>query len=153
VEVLVAAVVFSLGLGGLSLMLLNSVQGSVSAANRTTAAMHAASMAGLIQLNPSSQAYLVDTLAYAGGNCFAPESCSESAWAAGNLARWRNVLEQSLPGGSGLVCLDLTPDDGSAAEPACDGQGGAVVKVFWTEPRPVAGGDTTRNRFVLPLAL
>mgnify|MGYP006992422190 CR=1 FL=1 len=49
------------------------------------------------------------------------------------------------PGGSGVVCLDSTPDDGTATEPACD-SGGAMfaVKVFWKERGEVA-------RLVLPV--
>ena len=39
-----------------------------------------------------------------------------------------------MPGGSGVVCIDNTPDDGTPAAPGCDGIGTMmVVKVFWTE--------------------
>jgi len=152
VEVLVAAAVFSLGLAGLSLLLLNSVRGSAAATNRTTAAMHAASIAELILFSPAVKANFLNPPTQTGGNCLAPEVCSEAVWAASNLTRWRQRLEQSLPRGTGLVCLDSTPDDGDVADPACDGQGSAIVKVFWTERGPIAGGDSGRNRAVLPLA-
>jgi type IV pilus assembly protein PilV len=151
IEVLVAAVIFSLGLGGLSLMLLNSAQGSLSARNQTTAAMHAASLAELILLNPASSGHYINPSTRPGGNCLAPEACSGAAWAAGNLARWQYQLQRSLADATGLVCLDATPEDGDAAEPDCDGNGLAVVKVFWVESRHFGDGDDGRRRAVLPI--
>jgi hypothetical protein len=47
--------------------------------------------------------------------------------------RWQFELEKNLPGAAALVCRDGTPDDGRAGEPACDGAGPAVVKVFWAD--------------------
>jgi type IV pilus assembly protein PilV len=152
VEVLVAAAVFSLGLGGMSLMLMNSAKYSLEARNQTAAAMQAAALAELILLNPAAREHYINPPAAAGGNCLAPEVCSEAAWAAGNLARWKYELQRSLANATGLVCLDATPEDGDAAEPGCDGNGGAVVKIFWTEPRDDAGEDDGRRRAVLPVA-
>lgn len=152
VEVLVAATVFSLGLGGLSLMLLNSAQGSLSARNQTTAAMYAASLAELILLNPAARGHYINPPALSGADCFAPETCSGAAWAAGNLARWRYQLQRSLGAASGLVCLDATPEDGDSADPDCDGNGSAVVKIFWVEPRHFAADDGGARRAVLPVA-
>lgn len=152
VEVLVAAAVFSLGLTGLSLMLMNAAQGSAEAWNRTTAAMHAASLAELILLSPAARGHYINPPAQPGGNCFAPGTCSEARWAAANLSRWQYGLEQSLAGARGLACLDATPRDGDAMEPACDGNGGAVVKIFWVEHHRRADGNYGRRRVVLPVA-
>lgn len=152
VEVLVAAVVFALGLGGLSLMMLTSVHGSVEAQNQTTAAMQAAALAELILLNPAATGHYINPPAQTSENCFAPAACSSAAWAAGNLARWQYELEQSLAHASGMVCLDATPNDGHAAAPACDGDGRAVVKVFWVEPRHLDDDDGGLRRAVLAVA-
>ena len=44
------------------------------------------------------------------------------------------VNVENRPGGSGVVCLDATPDDGSTGSSACDGAGTMLaVKVFWSE--------------------
>ena len=152
VEVLVAAIVFSLGLGGLSLMLLTAAHGSVEAQNQTTAAMQAASLAELILLNPAATGHYINPQEEMGAGCFAPEVCTGAAWAAGNLARWQHELEQNLAGATGTVCLDSTPLDGRAADPACDGDGGTVVKVFWLESAHLDDQDGGLRRTVLPVA-
>ncbi len=148
-----AAVVFSLGLGGLSLMLLTSAHGSVEAQNRTTAAMQAASLAELILLNPAATGHYINPAADASGDCLTAEPCSGADWAAGNLAHWHHELEQNLAGASGVVCRDTTPEDGRIAAPACDGDGGAVVKVFWVESPHLHDDGSEQRRVVLPLAL
>jgi len=151
VEVLVATVIFALGLGGLSLMLLTSTHGSVETQNQTMASMQAASLAELIMLNPAAEGHYISPAPVSGGNCLAPEACSDAAWAAANLMRWRYSLEQSLAGATGLVCRDATPEDGNAAHPACDGNDGPVVKIFWIEPEHVDEQDKGRRRTVLPV--
>jgi len=152
VEVLVAMAIFALGLGAISLMLLASAHGTVEAQNQTTAAMHAASLAQLILLNPAAKGHYLAPAPASGGNCLAPEVCSGTAWAAANFARWQHGLEQSLAHATGLVCLDATPEDGSASQPACDGVGPAVVKIFWPEPQNPGEHGSGQRRIVLPVA-
>jgi type IV pilus assembly protein PilV len=134
VEVMVAAVVFSVGLGGLSIMLLTSVHGTVEAHNETTAAMQAASLAELILMNPAATGHYIHPPADLPADCLSVESCSDASWAYGNLRRWQQELEQNLARATGLVCQDSTPDDGYSSEPGCDQTGPVVVKVFWDEP-------------------
>ena len=134
VEVMVAAVIFSLGLGGLSIMLLTSVHGTVEAHNETTAAMHAASLAELILMNPATTGHYINPPTTHPADCHTLETCSDVSWAAGNFARWQRELEKNLAHAKGLVCLDSTPNDGYSAEPACDDSGPVVVKVFWNDP-------------------
>jgi type IV pilus assembly protein PilV len=133
VEVMVSAVIFSLGLGGLSLMMLTSVHGTQKAQDQTVAAMQASSLAELILMNPAAIGHYINPVPASLEDCTAPTGCAGAAWAAGNLARWQFELEQNLPGAAALVCRDGTPDDGQAGEPACDGAGLAVVKVFWAD--------------------
>ena len=133
-------------------MMLTSVHGSVAAQNQTAAAMQASSLAELILMNPASTGHYFYPTMENGGNCFSTEACSSAAWAAGNLARWQQELEQSLAGATGLVCRDATPEDGHATDPACDGNGRTLVKVFWFEPGHMDDDDQGRRRFVLPVA-
>ena len=151
VEVLVAAVIFSLGLGGLSLMMLTSVHGTLEARDETMAAVELSSLAELILLNPASMGHYTEPMADSGNPCANPGNCPGADWAAGNLAEWQWELEQNLARASGLVCRDSSPDDGAAASPACDGAGYAVVKVFWDDPHHYADADTGLRRAVLQL--
>ncbi len=134
VEVMVSTVVFSLGLGGLSLMMLTSVHGTQQAQYQTVASMQASSLAELILMNPAAIGHYINPVQTPREDCTSPTGCSSAAWAAGNLARWQFELEQNLPGSTALVCRDGSPDDGQTSEPACDGAGSAVVKVFWADP-------------------
>lgn len=149
VEVMVAAAIFSLGLAGLSLMLMTSVHGSVEARNRTTAVMHASSLAELILLNPASLGHFMSPGA-AASDCGGAEGCDAADWAAGNLARWQYDLQQSLAEAQGLVCRDATPRDGAVGAPACDGSGPAVVKVLWNETG-IDGGEVVDSHRVAVL--
>jgi type IV pilus modification protein PilV len=151
VEVLVAAVIFSIGLGGLSLMMLTSLHGTVEARNYTMATIHASSLAELILLNPSSLGHYINPSAETPSDCLQGGACSDAAWAAGNLARWQFELEQNLARSSVRVCLDSTPDDGHSAEPACDNAGQPVVKVFWSEPRHLEDSSGGLRRIVTPV--
>lgn len=151
IEVLVAAAIFSLGLAGLSLMLMRSVHGSVEARNRTAAVMHAGSLAELILLNPAALGHYIDPPA-ATSDCLAAEGCGAAEWAAGNLARWQYDLQQSLAHAGGLVCRDSTPQDGTSEDPACDDAGGAVVKVFWSEAGVTGGVLPERQRVAVAIS-
>lgn len=60
---------------------------------------------------------------------------------------WRAQVAATLPGGTGVICLDSTPDDGdSQATPGCDGVGVLyVVKVWWVDEKL---DPATPQRFV-----
>jgi type IV pilus assembly protein PilV len=134
VELSVAMAVFSMGLGSLSMMLLVAIHGTAEARHQTVAAIQVSSLAEMIAM--SSDAY---------GHYINPP---ESGIHAGNMALWQSQLGNELPGGGGLVCRDSTPDDGNADNPSCDGTGGVVIKVFWTEPRQREPEDDGLRRLV-----
>ncbi len=71
---------------------------------------------------------------YAASVVGVPAACTPEQLAADDMLDWQDQIQQSLPGGDGAVCLDNTPNDGTAAAPACDGAGNAyAVKVFWDQ--------------------
>jgi type IV pilus assembly protein PilV len=153
-ELTVAMAVFSMGMGGFSLILLASMQGTAEARYQTAAALHAESLAEMIVLNSDAVGHYVNPVAPPPGDCLgAGADCGPDAIAAAYLDAWGKGIGADLPEGTGLVCLDSNPEDGTAATPACDGGGGPVVKVFWQEPRrPDAEGDGQRRAVVrLPL--
>ena len=132
-------------------MLITSVHGTLEARNETMAAVQMSSLAELILLNPASLGHYIEPLPEADGGCAEAETCPGQAWAAGNFAQWQLELEQNLARATGLVCRDSSPDDGGAIDPACDGAGRAVVKVFWDDPHHTNEPDRGLRRAVLPL--
>ena len=67
-------------------------------------------------------------------SCGTSSACTPAQMAQLDFALWTRTLAEQLPGGSGAVCVDASPDDGTASAPGCDGSGSMfVVKVFWSE--------------------
>jgi len=61
---------------------------------------------------------------------------------------WQQYLQEELPAGSGMICRDSTPDDGSPDHPSCDGHGPVVIKIFWKESRHQDADDGGLRRVV-----
>jgi type IV pilus assembly protein PilV len=74
--------------------------------------------------------------------------CTPAQLAVADVTEWRDDVARQLPGGEGVVCVDDTPEDGSAAAtPDCSGSGDVLaVKVWWTD----AGGTTRFATLVRP---
>jgi prepilin-type N-terminal cleavage/methylation domain-containing protein len=126
IEVIIAAAIFSTGLGGLSLLLLTAVMGTAEASHQTIA-------------SPGAEP------------CMVGDDCSSEQLAYADIDHWLGELARELPRGSGLVCRDSTPDDGHSADPACDGTGNLIVKVFWMELRHQGDEDGGLRRLVARL--
>jgi len=139
---LVATVIFSLGLGGLALMMLTSVHGTLAARDETIAAAQLSSLAELIMMNPSSTGHDSILLSESLGACANPDDCAGNDWLSGNLQQWQHELEQNLALATSLVCRDSSPEDGDAGTPSCDGAGATVVKIFWADPHHLAEAET-----------
>lgn len=121
IEVLVALAVLSVGLAGLSATQLRTLAHLRVVVQESRAALFAADMAEQL----------------------------EGAGAPGQAAleRWRAEIAASLPQGSGVVCGDSTPFDGSAQAPACDGGGGFMaIKLWWDEDND---GNAERARITV----
>ena len=161
VEVLVTIVIFTIGLLGVIGLQALAMSSSHMSSMRSSATVLASDMAERMRANlgavnaaagsryddavPGTNAcraiYSVSVEA-------APASCSPEAMAADDLQDWLDLVGQSLPAGTGAVCLDSTPDDGLPGAVACDGVGNAyAIKVWWTE-RATQTQDATVRRFV-----
>lgn len=146
-EVLLAATLMSTGLAGLAALMMAALGGTLEATYRGKALLFAQSMAGTIQIAPSAgAAFLAPDNTAA---CPVGTSCAPGQFASSAVKEWRVRISEELPEGLGLVCLDSTPADGTAAEPFCDGSGPLVVKVFWSN-WPVAGSAGDRVVLVVP---
>lgn len=150
IELGVATAIYSMGLGSLSMLMLLAVHGTSGARLDTAAVMHTASLAEMIAMNSDA----IGHYAFHSGTgpCDDGQPCSADELAATNLATWRARLEEDLPRGTGLLCRDSTPADGDGEDPACDGYGGPVVKVFWEAPADEER-ESEPNRQVSRLAL
>jgi type IV pilus assembly protein PilV len=147
IELALATAVFSMGLGSLSMMMLASVQGTAEARHRTVATTQAYSLAEMIAMQSDAYGHYINPPGVGAIACN-EDSCRGDALAAANMATWKGRLSQEVPGSYGLVCRDSTPDDGNASEPACDGDGALVIKVFWTESRHDKAEDGGQRRVV-----
>lgn len=134
IELSIATAIFSMGLGSLSMMMIAGIEGTAEARHQTVATTQAESLAEMIAMNSDAFGHYVDPPGSQLPSCN-EDFCRSEAMAAGNMLFWQNHLRSELPGSSGLVCRDSTPDDGSAADPLCDGTGALTVKIFWNEPR------------------
>lgn len=149
-EVLVAVLVLSFGLLGIAGLLLSTVQNNTIAAQRTTATFLAQDMADRMRQNINATKAkgadgITNNAVYyfnsAGTNlncygtsptgaCSTPQGVAEK-----DLYAWNALIKNSLPAGEGVVCRDLTPDDGSSyIDRLCDNlpSSPVVIKIFWT---------------------
>lgn len=142
-EVLIAIVIFSIGLLGLAKIQISSLRLTHDSLLRTTATLMAADMADRMRSNPTAMNAGIKSPYNASAGISNPtclsSGCTSNQMAAQDLYEWNNMLATALPNGSGFVCIDSTPKDGSPTAPACDsvvltpGKNIFVVKVWWTE--------------------
>ncbi len=147
VELAVATVIYSMGLGSLSLMMLAAVSGTSQARHQTAAATQAASIAEMIAMSSDAYGHHVDPPGAVAGACHAG-FCDAAAMAAANVSFWQSQLANALPNGTGLVCRDGSPDDGTPNDPSCDGSGSLVIKIFWSENHHEAAAESRLRRMV-----
>lgn len=145
-EVLVTLVIFAFGMLGVAGLQMVSLTNMDSAQNRSVATLKAGEMAERIRANPGATYNGVSagdnrcrTAHYSNRNA-TPNNCTSAQLAADDLWDWSQELAARLPGGTGTVCLDSTPNDGLPSATACDGVGPTVaIKVWWKEkPRSAA---------------
>lgn len=142
-EVMISIVIIAFGLLGVAGLQAFALKNTQSANFRLTATTLANDMIDRMKSNhvgvssgsynsPNSSDYAASV------NCNGATPCSGALLADFDRAEWARRVQQSLPGGVGIVCLDSTPNDGaSAGAPSCDGNGNVmyVVKIWWTDDR------------------
>ena len=160
IEVLVSILVLSFGMLGVASLLAKSLSGSHASTLRTQAIVLADDLADRMRANrvtavaPGPNNY--EGIAAAENRCravhyghghAAPVACTPQQLAADDLFDWFAQVAAVLPAGTGVVCIDSTPEDGTAGAPACDGVGNAyAIKEFWNE-KPPRGAVAVPQRF------
>ncbi len=136
-EALIAIVLLSVGALGYAALQMKGLSASSSAMWRSKAGILAYEMADRMRANRAgvvAGSYNALGAPQVVTDCGAAADCTPARMAQLDHAQWNATLANDLPGGTGVVCLDATPDDGTADATACDGAGSMLaVKVFWTE--------------------
>lgn len=162
-EVLIAIVIFSIGLFGIAGLQANGMRFTQGSQLRLVAVEQAEAIADRMRANPAGLVeghYNLDGETLGGEipsefdvDCRV-DPCDREQLAVFDLVTWNGpngedeTLESNadmLPEGTGAVCIDSTPDDGDSSDWACDNDGGIyVIKVQWTE-RTATGDDVVVN--------
>lgn len=137
-EVLVTAIILSIGLLGLASLQVFGLRNNQSAYMRSQATLLAYDMSDRIRANMAgfNNGDYNDPTATEHSNCISTTGCSTADMAEHDMFEWSNTLSSELPSGGGVVCLDSTPDDGIPSSPACDDTSNTyVIKVWWSDDR------------------
>ncbi len=154
VEILIAVVIFSIGLLGIAGLQVAGMRFTHGSQLRTIAVGQVESMADLMRAN----LFAVQNGKYNVKDTAIPQTttpdcatvvCNSTERAAYDLKVWNYHQDNSpiqsnadaLPLGNGVVCRDSTPNDGASGNWACDNSGDVyAIKVEWQE-RTVGGND------------
>lgn len=168
IEVLVTLLVLSIGLFGMLAVIVNSLKMNSSSVYRTIAAQQATALAETLRANPTAVGstfvpvagvtpYAFSSIAISAITPTTTLSCLQAAGCAGaaplprnefiltSMDMWQKQLAAVLPSGTGTVCRDSTPNDGTSANWLCDGAANApyVIKVCWNESRIAASNSAS----------
>ena len=105
IEVMVAAAVLGIGLAGLAALLFSSIIGTSSSLSRSSAALHAESMAELVRINPLGSATLDNAVPGAAPVCDTTNSCSPAEFTQHSVWHWKNRVLTDLPDGTADICV------------------------------------------------
>jgi len=139
VESLITIVVLAIGVLALAILQLRTLVDTRTASMRNIATAMAYNMADQMRSNEIglTAGYFNNPNALPDAACYTAKGCTPEVMASTSYAAWRDDLQAALPAGEGVVCIDSTPNDGSAANPACDGVNGApyAIKIWWREEK------------------
>jgi type IV pilus assembly protein PilV len=135
-EALVAVVIAAVGFVGAARLQTFGLAVNNSTQVRQKATLLGYQMADRIRANQAGvTAHAYDAPSAGATACLsASTGCTPAQLAAADLGVWAAEIADQLPAGAGVVCLDSTPDDGTAGAPLCDGLGNVIaVKLWWTD--------------------
>ncbi len=135
-EALIAVVIAAIGFIGAARLQTFGLTMNNSAQVRQKATLLGYQMADRIRANQAGVTARAYDRPSAGavGCIVAATGCTPSLLAAADVGVWQAEIAVQLPTGTGVVCLDSTPDDGAFDAPACDGIGNVIaVKLWWVD--------------------
>ncbi|MDZ7737247.1 MAG: type IV pilus modification protein PilV [Gammaproteobacteria bacterium] len=138
IEVLVAIVIFSIGLLGIASLQIAGLRFASGSQHRAVATMQAQNIADrmLANLGGVENEYYNITGSMPGSyttDCSTAD-CNPTDLATYDLVTWNLENADLLPSGDGIVCLDWSPNDGDSSNWACDNSGDVyAIKIEWQE--------------------
>ncbi len=141
-EVLIATLVLAVGLLGIAGLQVTGQRSNASSLMRTQATLFATDIAERMRANNlgfrAGDYNLAAATAHAG--CTSIAGCTAAEMAENDMSAWSANINNTLPAGVGIVCIDSTPVDGaSSTVHACDGNGtDYVIKIWWQDDRTAA---------------
>ena len=133
-EALVAVVVASVGFIGAARLQTIGLKMNSSAQLRQKAVLLTYQMTDRVRANQVGYVAGSYNNPAVGSKACLTTGCTSAQLAVADMTEWSEDISGQLPGGSGVVCIDSTPNDGTAAAPACDGVGNVLaVKIWWTD--------------------
>jgi len=135
-EALIAVAIAAVGFIGAARMQTLGLAMNNSTQARQKATLLGYQMADRIRANQAGVTAHAYDLPSAGATAclVAATGCTPAQLASADVGEWQAEIASQLPGATGVVCLDSTPDDGDAAAPLCDGAGNIIaVKVWWVD--------------------
>jgi type IV pilus assembly protein PilV len=136
IEVLIAVVILAGGLLGLAGLQVATLKNNQSAYLRSQATQLAYDMSDRMRSNRLGTANGNYNNQSATSNNCETSSCTPAQMAGYDLAQWNAALAAQLPSGSGVVCIDSTPNDGTVASNACFNNGNSyAIKIWWDDER------------------
>ncbi len=135
-EALIAVVIAAVGFIGAARMQTFGLAMNNSAQARQKAILLGYQMADRIRANQAGvTVHAYDSPVAGATACLADASgCTPVQLAAADMAEWQTEIAAQLPGATGVVCIDSTPDDGTFDAPQCDGVGSIIaVKLWWVD--------------------
>ncbi|MGB1885606.1 MAG: type IV pilus modification protein PilV [Gammaproteobacteria bacterium] len=155
VEVLIAILIFAIGLLGIAALQVSGLRYTKSSQTRSVAAIQAENMVDRMRANETAVAngmYLA--LGAETVNCD-NTACAPQEMANYDFNRWLGETRQALGvkrfdgalntdnSVNATICLDSTPQDGTDGAWACDGAGNVyAIKIEWRERTSERGGVT-----------
>ncbi len=136
-EVLIAIVIFSIGLLGIASLQLAGLRYTHTSQLRATAAMQAENIADRMRANLAGVAddeyNVTGSIPASSETC--DTECTSAEIAEHDLYNWNLHNGALLPDGAGIVCIDSTPEnDAVPGDWKCDNTGEVyTVKIAWTE--------------------
>lgn len=139
VEVLVSAVLLSIGLVGLAGLQAASLMNNQNSFMRSQVTALAYDLADRMRSNVAgaTASFYDPATAAMTATCSTTTGCSPQQLAQNDIAEWNAAITTLLPMGEGFVCIDSTPNDGASSTlPACDGVGTQfTIKIWWDDNR------------------
>lgn len=133
-EALVAVVIASVGFIGAARLQTVGLKLNASAGLRQKAVALTYQMTDRMRANLAGVAAGAYNNPAVGSKACLSTGCTSAQLAVADMTEWSGDIAGQLPSGSGVVCVDSTPDDGTPLVPACDGLGNVLaVKVWWTD--------------------